>query len=67
MNNKRKKLKNPFKITKTILERFPGLDKRDLGLYGILLPHVEDPMIYESKPIALKAYDFFKKSWKLED
>ena len=64
----KRKLKNPFKITKTIIERFDTLDRRDLGYYGIVLPHSPaEPLIYESKHIAKKAYTYFKKVWKLED
>ena len=62
-----RKLKSPFKITKTIVERFPSLDKRDMGSYGILLPHSDEPMVYETKNIAAKAYEYFKKSWKIQD
>ena len=44
-----RKLRNPFKITKTIVERFDTLDRGDIGCYGILLPHSPtEPMLYES-------------------
>ncbi len=62
-----RKLKNPFKITKSIVERFPSLDRGDLGFYGIILPHNDEPMIYETKNIAVKAYEYFKKTWKIQD
>jgi hypothetical protein len=63
-----RKLRNPFKITKTIVERFEVLHRGDIGCYGILLPHSPGvPMVYESKPVADKAYAFLKKVWKLDD
>ena len=63
-----RKLRNPFKITKTIVERFECLDRGDIGYYGILLPHSPmEPMLYESKPVAEKAYAYLKKVWKLDD
>jgi hypothetical protein len=63
-----RKLRNPFKITKTIVERFDTLDRGDIGCYGILLPHSPtDPMVYESNPVADKAYAYLKKVWKLDE
>ncbi len=63
-----RRLRNPFKITKTIVERFDTLDRGDIGCYGILLPHSPaEPMIYESKPVADKAYAYLKKVWGLDD
>ena len=63
-----RKLRNPFKITKTIVERFECLDRSDIGCYGILLPHSPTtPMVYESKPVADKAYAYLKKVWKIEE
>ena len=63
-----RKLKNPFKITKTIVERFDSLSRSDIGCYGILLPHSPtDPMVYETKHIADKSWSYFKKTWKLDD
>ena len=59
-----RRLRNPFIITKTIVERFDTLDRGDIGCYGILLPHSPaEPMIYESKPVADKAYAYLKKVW----
>ena len=63
----KRKLRNPFKITKSILERFGTLDKRDLGCYGILLPSSPAPLVYETKNIADKSWSFFKKTWKLDE
>jgi len=66
--SKQRKLKNPFKITKTIVERFESLHKSDIGYYAILLPHSPvDPMVYETKHIADKSWTYFKKTWKLDD
>ena len=64
----RRQLKSPFKITKTIVERFDSLCRGDIGYYGVLLPHSPtEPMVYESKHIADKAYAYLKKVWKIED
>ena len=63
----KRKIKNPFKITKTILERFDMLDRRDLGCYAILLPSSPTPLVYETVHIANKSWAFFKKTWKLDD
>jgi hypothetical protein len=63
-----RKLKNPFKITKSIVERFNNLDRYDIGCYGIILPHCPaEPMVYENKPIAEKAYAYLKKLWKIDE
>ncbi len=63
-----RKLKNPFKITKRIVERFETLDKSDIGCYGILLPHCPtDPMVYETKHIADRSWIYFKKTWNLDE
>lgn len=63
-----RKLKSPFKITKTIVERFECLDRSDIGCYGVILPHCPtDPLVYENKPIAEKAYAYLKKLWKIDD
>ena len=64
----KRKLRNPFKITKTIVERFSCLDKSDIGYYGILLPHCPaEPMVYETKHIAEKSWTYFKKTWKINE
>ena len=50
----------PFKIKKEHLIQFPELEKEDLGLYAIQI-HDEKPlMVYETKQIAQKAYEYFK-------
>tara|TARA_R100001126_G_C4738591_1_gene107311 strand:+ start:153 stop:359 length:207 start_codon:yes stop_codon:yes gene_type:complete len=67
MTQRVRKLKNPFKITKSIVEMFPDLDRRDIGSYGIVLPHQDEVMTYENKHIAVKAYAWFKKAWNLDD
>lgn len=64
----KRKLRNPFKITKTIVERFPSLGRSDIGYYGILLPHCPtEPMVYETKHIAEKSWSYFKKTWKIDE
>lgn len=54
----------PFKIKAKHLGEFPELEKSDLGLYAIRV-HEEQPlMLYETKHIATKAYEYFKKNFK---
>jgi len=64
----KRKLVNPFKITKSIVERFDTLDRRDLGCYAILLPSSPDePLVYETIHVAQKSWSWFKKMWKIDD
>ena len=52
-----------FKITREHLHSHNELSDEDLGMYGVKIEGKEI-MVYESKAIAKKAYEYFKKIWK---
>ncbi len=54
----------PFKINKKHLEEFPELESVDIGLYAIKIREGQPLMIYETKQIANKAYEYFKKNFR---
>ena len=56
----------PFKITKSHLQDFPELDRQDVGLYAIRVSDDQDLMLYETKHIATKAYEYFCKNFKTD-
>ena len=53
-----------FKITKKHLSEYSELEKDDLGLYGLKISDDKEIMVYETRPIAEKALQYFKKSFK---
>ena len=54
----------PFKITKKHLDEYPELEKADVGLYAIKIRKEQPLMLYETKHIAQKAYEYFRKNFK---
>ena len=54
----------PFKITKKHLDEFPELEREDVGMYAIKVRDEQSLMLYETKQIAQKAYEYFKKHFK---
>lgn len=53
-----------FKITKKHLEQYPELESCDVGQYGLKLSDDKEIMIYENKAVAMKALEYFQKSFK---
>lgn len=53
-----------FKIKKKHIEQFAELDTWDLGSYGLKISDDREVMVYESKAIAEKALQYFKKTFK---
>ena len=54
----------PFKITNKHLSEYPELEKADVGLYAIKVRTEQPLMLYETKQIAQKAYEYFRKNFK---
>ena len=54
----------PFKIKKQHLNKFPELEESDIGLYAIRVKEGQELMLYETKHIADKAYEYFSKNFK---
>ena len=54
----------PFKIKKQHLGEFPELEEMDVGLYAIRINENQELMLYETKHIAQKAYEYFIKNFK---
>ena len=54
----------PFKIKKQHLNKFPELEECDIGLYAIRVKEDQELMLYETKHIADKAYEYFSKNFK---
>ena len=54
----------PFKITKKHLNEFSELEREDVGMYAIKVRDEQPLMLYETKQIAQKAYEYFKKHFK---
>ena len=54
----------PFKIKTKHLKEYPELHTSDVGLYAIRVKEGQDLMIYESKSVADKAYEYFSKNFK---
>ena len=50
----------PFKIKKEHLNEYPELERDDVGLYAIRVKDEQPLMIYETKQVAQKAYEYFK-------
>tara|TARA_Y100000593_G_C4286606_1_gene325845 strand:+ start:1023 stop:1208 length:186 start_codon:yes stop_codon:yes gene_type:complete len=56
----------PFKITKKHLDKYNELSKYDLGLYAIKVRDEQPLLVYETKHVAQKAYEYFKKNFKTD-
>ena len=56
----------PFKITKQHLKKYEELSKYDIGLYAIKVRDEQPLMVYETKHIAKKAYEYFEKNFKTD-
>ena len=54
----------PFKITNQHISEYPELESDDIGLYAIQVRKEQPLMLYETKHIAQKAYDYFRKNFK---
>jgi len=54
----------PFKVTKNHLSEYPELERGDVGLYAIKVRKEQPLMLYETKQIAQKAYEYFRKNFK---
>ena len=54
----------PFKITNQHISEYPELEGGDIGLYAIKVRKEQPLMIYETKQIAQKAYEYFRKNFK---
>ena len=54
----------PFKVTKNHLSEYPELECGDVGLYAIKVRQEQPLMLYETKQIAQKAYEYFRKNFK---
>ena len=52
-----------FKITREHVNTHEELSGEDIGMYAIKIEGREI-MVYESKAIATKAHEYFKKMWK---
>jgi hypothetical protein len=50
----------PFKINKQHLEEYPELEGDDVGMYAIRVKDEQPLMIYETKHVAQRAYEYFK-------
>tara|TARA_Y100001973_G_C5105288_1_gene284806 strand:- start:118 stop:297 length:180 start_codon:yes stop_codon:yes gene_type:complete len=51
----------PFKITKNHLTEFEELSVYDVGMYAIKVRPEQPLLVYETKHIASKAYEYFSK------
>jgi hypothetical protein len=54
----------PFKVTKKHLAEYPYLDREDIGMYAIRIKEEQELMLYETKQIASKAFEYFQKNFK---
>ena len=50
----------PFKIKKPHLKQYPELEEEDIGLYAIRIKEGQALMVYETKQIAQRAYEYFR-------
>ena len=54
----------PFKITRKHLNKYKELSNYDVGLYAIQVRNDQPLMVYETKHIAKKAFEYFEKMFK---
>lgn len=52
-----------FKITREHINNYAELSDEDMGMYAVKVKGKEI-MVYETKAIAKKAHEYFKKMWK---
>ena len=53
-----------FKITNKHIKQYEELEYHDLGLYAVKLSDDREVMVYETKAVAEKALEYFRKSFK---
>ena len=53
-----------FKITNKHVEEYSELEYHDLGLYALKIADDKEVMVYETKAVAKKALEYFRKSFK---
>ena len=54
-----------FKITKKHIDEYSELERWDLGMYAIKINEERELMVYETKAVAEKALEYFKKTFKV--
>lgn len=52
-----------FKITKAHIKEYKELEHYDLGFYALKISDDRELMVYENERVALKALDYFKKTF----
>jgi len=53
-----------FKITSKHISEYSELDYHDLGLFALKIADDKEVMVYETKAVAIKALEYFRKSFK---
>lgn len=53
-----------FKITSKHIKEYSELEYYDLGLYALKISEDKEVMVYENKAVAVKALEYFQKSFK---
>ena len=53
-----------FKITTKHIDEYNELEYHDLGLYALKIADDKEVMVYETKAVAKKALEYFRKSFK---
>ena len=53
-----------FKITSKHITEYSELEYHDLGLYAVKIADDREVMVYETKAVAKKALEYFRKSFK---
>ena len=53
-----------FKITNKHISEYSELDYHDIGLFALKIADDREVMVYETKAVAQKALEYFRKSFK---
>ncbi len=53
-----------FKIKRKHVDQYEELGDWDLGLYAVKIDDEKEIMVYETKAVAEKALDYFRKTFK---
>lgn len=53
-----------FKITSKHITQYKELEHHDIGLYAVKISDDREVMVYETKSVAEKALEYFRKSFK---
>jgi hypothetical protein len=53
-----------FKITNKHIDEYNELEYYDIGLYALKIADDKEVMVYETKAVAKKALEYFRKSFK---